>query len=118
MKLPTSTCCFEWIMSRAVGRRELLIGTSSSLAVFTIPSFTLTPATQGSSVSRPSYNTGTGFFTLSGSGTVNSSSNTKIYDANGNTFRPRGVNRNHYDDGCDQGIWNSKANCERYVLYW
>ena len=28
------------------------------------------------------------------------------------------MNRNHYDDGCDQGIVNSKANCERYVLYW
>lgn len=37
-------------------------------------------------VTRPAYNRGTGFFVLGG----------KIYDANGNEFRPKGFNTLHY----------------------
>src|SRR6202008_299824 len=48
----------------------------------------------------------------------NASSNPKIYDANGNTFRPRGVNRLHWGDNGDAGIAASGANCERYVFGW
>ena len=41
----------------------------------------------GGGVARPSYNTGTGFFTFDG----------KLYDANGVEFRIKGANRAHYD---------------------
>lgn len=57
-------------------------------------------------VTRPSYNTGTGFFVLSG----------KLYDANGVEFRIRGVNRNHYDVAAP-GIPKTHANTERTVLF-
>jgi hypothetical protein len=61
-----------------------------------------------STVARPSYNTGTGFFTLNG----------KLYDANGVEFRINGVNTCHYDQNwasCSSncGIPNSHANVNR-----
>jgi hypothetical protein len=61
----------------------------------------------GGQVQRPSYNTGTGFFVLNG----------KIYDANGNEFRMRGVNRCHFDSDSQPGISNAKANTVRMFMY-
>jgi hypothetical protein len=55
---------------------------------------------------RPSYNTGNGFFVLNGT----------LYDANGNEFRMRGVNRNHYDSGSQPGIAKSGANAVRIFV--
>jgi Cellulase (glycosyl hydrolase family 5) len=55
---------------------------------------------------RPSYNTGTGFFVLNGD----------LYDANGNEFRLRGVDRNHYDSDSAAGIAKSKANAVRIFV--
>jgi hypothetical protein len=57
-------------------------------------------------VARPGYNTGTGFFVLNG----------KLYDANGQEFRIRGVNRNHWDSNSAAGIASSGANAVRWVL--
>jgi mannan endo-1,4-beta-mannosidase len=56
-------------------------------------------------VSRPSYNTGNGFFVL----------NSKLYDPNGNEFRIRGVNKNHWDQD-SSGIAMSGANTMRWVI--
>lgn len=59
-------------------------------------------------VPRPAYNTGVGFFVLNG----------KLYDANGNEFRIRGVNRAHYDSWrSPASIVNAKANTVRLFLY-
>lgn len=63
-------------------------------------------AGSGGGVSRPAYNTGTGFFVLDG----------KLYDANGVEFRPRGVNKVHYDLP-SPGIAKSHANTLRWVVY-
>jgi mannan endo-1,4-beta-mannosidase len=57
-------------------------------------------------VSRPSYNTGNGFFVLNG----------KLYDPNGNEFRMRGVNRAHYDSNSSAGIAKSGANAVRIFV--
>ena len=62
----------------------------------------------GVTVGRPSYNTGTGFFTL----------NNKLYDANGIEFQMKGVDTCHYDQNwasCSSncGIPNSHANVNR-----
>jgi hypothetical protein len=55
---------------------------------------------------RPSYNTGPGFFVLNG----------KLYDANGHELRFRGVNRNHYDSASAAGIAKSGANTVRIFV--
>jgi hypothetical protein len=55
---------------------------------------------------RPTYNTGTGFFVLNG----------KLYDANGHEFRLRGVNRNHYDSPSAAGLAKSNANAVRIFV--
>jgi Cellulase (glycosyl hydrolase family 5) len=65
------------------------------------------PAATKGAVQRPSYNTGTGFFVYDG----------KLYDANGNAFRIRGVNRCHFDSDSQPGISNSKANTVRMFMY-
>ena len=63
-------------------------------------------ASEGSSnVTRPPYNTGTGFFVLNG----------KLYDANGVEFRIRGVNKLHWDIQ-SPGIPKTHANTERLVI--
>jgi hypothetical protein len=54
-------------------------------------------------VSRPSYNTGTGFFVLNG----------KLYDADGHEFRIRGADRNHYDSDSQPALSHSGANAVR-----
>ena len=100
-------------------------GSQSTGAITTPTSFTLTctgpggSASQsatvslsagsptGGSVSRPSYNTGNGFFVLNG----------KLYDANGNEFRMRGVDRCHYDSDSAAGIAKSGANAVRMFMY-
>jgi hypothetical protein len=60
----------------------------------------------GGTVSRPPYNTGNGFFVLNG----------KLYDANGNEFRIRGVDRTHYDSNAMAGIAKSGANAVRIFV--
>lgn len=62
-----------------------------------------------SAVTRPSYNTGVGFFV---------GLDHKLYDANGHRFTMRGVNRLHYDSGSANAIAMSGANAVRWVLYW
>lgn len=58
-------------------------------------------------VPRPAGNTGTGFYVAGG----------KLYDAKGQEFRIRGVNRNHWDSyGTPAGLPLSGANSERIVL--
>jgi hypothetical protein len=64
-------------------------------------------APTGGTVSRPSYNTGNGFFVLNG----------KLYDPNGNEFRIRGVDRLHYDSKSAAGIAKSGANTVRFAFY-
>ena len=54
-------------------------------------------------VTRPTYNKGDGFFVLNG----------KLYDPNGNEFRVRGVDRDHYDSNSSAGIAKSGANAVR-----
>jgi mannan endo-1,4-beta-mannosidase len=65
------------------------------------------PPTAADKALRPSYNTGSGFFVANG----------KLYDANGNEFRMRGVNRNHYDSNSQAGIAKSGANAVRFFMY-
>jgi mannan endo-1,4-beta-mannosidase len=60
----------------------------------------------GGTVSRPAYNTGNGFFVLNG----------ELYDANGNEFRFRGVDRNHYDSNSAAGIAKSHSNAVRIFV--
>jgi Cellulase (glycosyl hydrolase family 5) len=65
-----------------------------------------TGAPTGGTVPRPSYNTGDGFFVLNG----------KLYDPNGNEFRMRGVNRNHWDSNARAGLALSGANAVRTFM--
>lgn len=68
------------------------------------------PANDAASASvRPAYNTGTGFYV---------GADHQLYDANGQRFRMRGVNRVHYDDGAATAIVASGANAVRWLLYW
>jgi mannan endo-1,4-beta-mannosidase len=57
-------------------------------------------------VSRPSYNTGDGFFVVGN----------KLYDPSGNEFRIRGVNKLHYDES-SPGIPKTHANTARWNIY-
>ena len=54
-------------------------------------------------VTRPSYNTGDGFFVLGG----------KLYDANGKEFRIRGSNRCHYDSTSQPALGSAGPNAVR-----
>jgi mannan endo-1,4-beta-mannosidase len=69
-------------------------------------SATISVSTTGGAANRPSYNTGDGFFVLNGT----------LYDANGNPFRIRGVDRLHYTDPSQPGISNAKANAVRMFM--
>jgi YHS domain-containing protein len=73
----------------------------------TTPSVTPSPAptTAPGSAQRPSYNKGTGFFVLNG----------KLYDANGNEFRMRGVNKVHWDNW-SLGLNNANSNTTRWTI--
>jgi trimeric autotransporter adhesin len=81
-------------------------GTGGSASQSATVSVTSTAAATSGQVSRPSYNTGPGFFVLNG----------KLYDANGNEFRIRGVDRNHYDSISQPGISKTGANAVRIMV--
>lgn len=58
-------------------------------------------------VPRPAYNTGPGFYIVG----------TKLYDSTGHEFRPRGLNRVHWNQaGDDVGIPATGANTERLIM--
>jgi hypothetical protein len=57
----------------------------------------------GTIATRPTYNTGDGFFVLNG----------KLYDPNGHEFIIRGSDRCHYDSVSQPALSNSKANTVR-----
>ena len=63
-------------------------------------------AGDGGAVTRPPENLGKGFFVANG----------KLYDPNGVPFRPRGVNKVHYDLA-SPGIPKAHANTVRWVVY-
>jgi mannan endo-1,4-beta-mannosidase len=86
-------------------------GGTSSLGSSTLlrPNTAGAPTTLSNStarVARPGYNTGSGLFVLNG----------KLYDPNGNEFRIRGVNRDHWDSDSAAGIVNSGANTVRWTI--
>jgi mannan endo-1,4-beta-mannosidase len=56
---------------------------------------------------RPSYNTGGGFFVYKA----------QLYDPKGNVFRIRGVDRVHFDMGDQPGISKAGANTVRFFMY-
>jgi hypothetical protein len=56
---------------------------------------------------RPSYNTGSGFFTANG----------QLYDPNGNAFRIRGVNQTHFDQNAGPGMLKAQVNTVRYGFW-
>jgi mannan endo-1,4-beta-mannosidase len=68
----------------------------------------VTGAPTGGTVSRPSYNTGSGFFVLNG----------KLYDPNGNEFRIRGVDILHWGDSSQAGVGRSGANTARIFMWY
>jgi len=80
--------------------------TTATTATTAAPAATAARAASTGAVSRPSYNTGNGFFVLNG----------KLYDANGNEFRIRGVNRTHWDSDSAAGIAKSGANTVRWAI--
>jgi hypothetical protein len=94
----TATTTFTLACFNANGAKN-----SAKATVMVTSSSTTTSAGQ---VQRPSYNTGNGFFVLNG----------KLYDANGNAFRPRGVDRAHYDSSSAAGIAKSGANTVRIFV--
>jgi mannan endo-1,4-beta-mannosidase len=64
-------------------------------------------STQAAVVSRPAYNTGSGFYVVG----------SKLYDSSGHEFRPRGLNRVHWNQsGDDVGIPATGANIERMIM--
>ncbi|HEY6879565.1 MAG TPA: cellulase family glycosylhydrolase [Polyangiales bacterium] len=65
----------------------------------------VTTRDKSTKIERPSYNHGEGFFVLDG----------KLYDANGNEFRLRGVNKVHWD-AWSEGLTNAKSNATRWTV--
>jgi hypothetical protein len=65
-----------------------------------------TPPASPGGATRPDYNGGDGFFVRNGG----------LYDANGNAFRIRGVNRLHWDSNSMAGIALSGANAVRSFI--
>src|SRR5262245_28734511 len=106
--------CDRLLNSRLLDNRSLLL--ACGLAVLSgCGSSPADVRATSSALARPPSNTGTGFFV----------SGKKIYDANGNEFRIRGINNNHYwRDGGDQTVADrympsivaSKANTARVVF--
>jgi len=96
------------------GDPTLLGGTQFSSNVYSYHS--LAPAAcidqvaaKPATATRPAASTGVGFFTKNGA----------IYDANGNRFDGRGLNRLHWDcnrPGNDSGLFNAKANTHRLFI--
>jgi hypothetical protein len=60
-----------------------------------------------STVARPAYNTGSGFFVYNG----------QLYDPNGNLFRIRGVNQSHFDENSSQVMLKAQPNTVRYGMW-
>jgi len=58
-------------------------------------------------VARPAYNTGSGFFVYNG----------QLYDPNGNLFRIRGLNQNHFDVNSSQAMLKAQPNTVRYGMW-
>lgn len=89
-------------------------GTIFNTSVYYIDSLTppacISPSSaKPTTASRPAASTGIGFFTANGA----------IYDANGNLFKTRGMDRLHWDanqPGNDSGLFNAKANSHRIVI--
>jgi hypothetical protein len=82
------------------------VSTGASATTPTPPVLTpTTPAPTNGTAKRPSYNLGSGFFVSSG----------KLYDANGNEFRIRGVNKVHWDNS-SLGLNNANANSTRWTI--
>jgi mannan endo-1,4-beta-mannosidase len=89
--------------------QNVVISASDASGTASLPGFAVTVKQSGavtSSVLRPAYNTGNGFFVLNGT----------LYDPNGSAFRPRGVNRVHWDSDSAAGIALSKANTVRTFI--
>src|SRR5579862_8994293 len=97
--------------------KGIIISASDGSGTASLPGFSITvkaaasgggsgSGSGGGSVTRPAYNTGNGFFVLNG----------KLYDPNGNEFRIRGVNRNHWDSNSAAGIALSGANTVRTFI--
>src|SRR5579862_4804609 len=97
--------------------QDIIISASDGSGTASLPGFSITvkaaasgggsgSGSGGGSVTRPAYNTGNGFFVLNG----------KLYDPNGNEFRIRGVNRNHWDSNSAAGIALSGANAVRTFI--
>jgi len=89
--------------------KSILLGIGILLVSSTSSCGSGTSTSTSTTTSRPSYNTGVGFFI----GTDN-----KLYDANGVAFTIKGVNRVHYDDSSGTVIPKTKSNAERWRLYW
>jgi hypothetical protein len=90
---------------------NIVVSASNGASTASLPAFsiTVTPSDAGgpaATASRPSYNTGDGFFVVNGG----------LYDPNGNLFRIRGVNRVHWDSNSAAGIALSGANAVRYDM--
>src|SRR6185437_13394238 len=88
---------------------NVVISASDAAGTASLPGFTVTVTQSGAattSVTRPAYNTGDGFFVEHGT----------LYDPNGNAFRMRGVNRVHWDSDSAAGIALSKANTVRTFI--
>jgi mannan endo-1,4-beta-mannosidase len=90
-----------------VTTKYTLTCTSTSGASVTKSTSVLVASSKAGEVVRPSYNTGDGFFVLKG----------KLYDPNGNEFRIRGVNRNHFDFTAQPAISNTGANAVRFFMF-
>ena len=92
----------------------IVISASDGNGTVSLPGFSIVvkaatsvaQSSTGSKASRPAYNTGNGFFVVGG----------KLYDPNGNEFRIRGVNRNHWDSNSANGIALSGANAVRTFM--
>lgn len=88
---------------------NVVISASDAAGTASLPGFSVTVTGTGATtttVNRPSYNTGDGFFVANGT----------LYDPNGNAFRARGVNRVHWDSDSAAGIALSRANTVRTFL--
>ena len=94
----------------------IIVSASNSTSTASLPAFSITvtpptgpgstPAPAADTATRPSYNTGNGFFVLNG----------RLYDPNGHEFRIRGVNRLHWDSNSAAGIARSAANTVRWTI--
>lgn len=88
---------------------NVVISASDAAGTASLPGFSVTVRQSGAtttSVLRPSYNSGNGFFVLNGT----------LYDPNGTAFRARGVNRVHWDSNSAAGIALSRANIVRTFI--